>query len=178
MVSFGRALKITVLGAVCSSVLAASAQRLPDPVLERMQTVYAFAFGGVGIALETSPGEEDYRIVLARPSAEADFERLFVEGNNQAKCYALVGLRKINPKRFEELIVSLQLSRRRMSVMTAGGCLISAAPMAEIVQAIRAGIYPPAPKPLHQEKKSFFVERLENEAWTEYVLRVVASFIY
>ena len=143
-----------------------------------MAKVYAFAFGGVGIAAETSEGEKDYQIIFARPSAEADFEKVFVEGNNQAKCYALVGLRKINRKRFEELIALLQLSRRNMSVRTAGGCLISLAPMAEAVQEIRAGMYPPAPKPLGEEKRSSFVQRLPHEEWTEYVLRVAASSVY
>jgi len=54
-----------------------------DSVLERLAKVDRFAFGGTGFAGVISRGEKDYRVILSRPSAEADFEKLFAVGNAQ-----------------------------------------------------------------------------------------------
>jgi hypothetical protein len=51
-----------------------------DPTFDRLAKVDIFAFGGIGYAGMTSPGEKDYRLILSRTSAEADFERLFLVG--------------------------------------------------------------------------------------------------
>src|SRR3954471_36404 len=111
----------------------------PDALLNRMAKVDMFACGGVGFGSATSEGEKDYRTLLSRPSAEADFERLFAVGNPQAKCYALVGLRQMNPKRSEALATSLQSSGIAVHVMR--GCVMSKDPMSQIIKSIRAGIY-------------------------------------
>jgi hypothetical protein len=101
--------------------------------------VCVFAFGGVGFVSAISQGETDYKSILARPSAAADFETLFAIGNRQAKCYALVGLRQVNPRRFEALASTLQSSKAEVAV--ARGCVIMGYPMAEVVNRIRSGIY-------------------------------------
>jgi hypothetical protein len=110
-----------------------------DPVLGRMGKLELFAFGGVGFAMSISEGEKDFAVVLSRPSATADFERLFAAGNAQAKCYALVGLRQLNRQRFEALAASLRLSKS--PVATARGCLMFSVPVSEIVARIQAGSY-------------------------------------
>jgi hypothetical protein len=56
-----------------------------DPIVDRMAEVNLFAFGGVGFAGVISEGERDYRLILSRPSAQADFEKLFAVGTLEAK---------------------------------------------------------------------------------------------
>lgn len=110
-----------------------------DRIVSRLARVCEFAFGGVGFVSAISQGETDYRRILSRPSAAADFETVFAIGNRQAKCYALVGLRQLNPRRFEALASALQSSRAEVAV--ARGCVEIEHPMAEIVNRIRSGVY-------------------------------------
>ena len=110
-----------------------------DTAVERLTRVERFVFGGVGIAGVISSGEEDYRAILARPSATADFERLFSTGNIQARCYALVGIRKLNPERFKELKQSLRNSNKQVATMK--GCIVSHEPLEDVIKQIDAGRY-------------------------------------
>jgi len=111
----------------------------PDAVLDRLSKVERFAFGPTGYAGVTSTGEKDFRTVLGRSSAVTDFEKLFAEGNKQAKSYALVGIRKLNPTRFKELARPLRDSKE--SVTTMEGCIISDEPFTSILKQIEAGKY-------------------------------------
>jgi len=115
------------------------AQTAQDSVLDRLSQVERFAFGGTGIAGGISPGERDYKTVLARSTALADFEKLFAEGNRQAKCYALVGIRKLNPTRFKELAGPLRDSKERVTTMK--GCIILNEPFASILKKIESDKY-------------------------------------
>lgn len=110
-----------------------------DATLERLAKVSTFAFGGVGFAGVTSLGEKDYKVILSRPSALADFEKLFSSGNLMAKCYALVGIRKLSPGRFEELAKPLRASRDK--VMTMHGCIVASEPLGAIVGQIESTKY-------------------------------------
>ena len=107
--------------------------------MDRLQKIDSFAFGGVGFALASSQGELDYRAILSRKSAAADFEAIFRIGNPQAKCYALTGLRQVNPSRFESLAAPLQSSRPCVAITR--GCITFSQSMADIVKQIRSGIY-------------------------------------
>ena len=111
----------------------------PDAVLDRLSKVELFAFGGTGYAGVTSPGEKDFRTVLARSSALTDFEKLFAEGNLQAKSYALVGIHKLNPTRFNELARPLRDSKESVSTMK--GCIVSHESFAFILKQIESGKY-------------------------------------
>lgn len=84
-------------------LLLAVPQTTQDTVLDRLSKVERFAFGRIGFAAVISSGEKDYKTVLARSTALADFEKLFEVGNIQTKCYALVGIHKLNPTQFNEL---------------------------------------------------------------------------
>jgi hypothetical protein len=110
-----------------------------DSVVERLANVDVFAFGGVGFAGSISPGEKDYRVILAHPAAEADFERLFTVGNLQAKCYALVGLRQVNQEKFKALSTPVRSSKGTVSTMH--GCIMRHETIAAVVAAIHAGNY-------------------------------------
>ena len=111
----------------------------PDAVLERLSKVKQFAFGPTGYAGVTSAGEKDFRTVLGRSSALTDFEKLFGEGNLQAKSYALIGIHKLNPTRFKELARPLLDSKERVTTMK--GCIISGEPFAFILKQIESGKY-------------------------------------
>jgi hypothetical protein len=108
-----------------------------DAIVNRLANVEVFAFGGVGFTGAISPGEKDYRLLRSQPAAEADFERLFTIGNSQAKCYALVGLRQLNPEKFKTFSASLRPSKVEVSTMH--GCIMRHERMAALVERIQAG---------------------------------------
>jgi hypothetical protein len=139
IVRFGLICVISLLYLLSGSGNRAHGLEKLDPVLGRMAKLELFAFGGVGFAMSISDGETDFGGLLSRPSAAADFQRLFAAGNAQAKCYALVGLRQLNRQRFEALAASLRLSKS--PVATAHSCLMFSVPMSEIVARIQAGSY-------------------------------------
>jgi hypothetical protein len=111
----------------------------PDAVLERLAKVERFAFGPTGYAGVTSAGEKDFKTVLGRSSAVMGFEKLFAEGNIQAKSYALVGIHRLNPTRFKELARTLRDSKE--SVATRKGCIVSDEPFTYILKQIESGKY-------------------------------------
>ncbi|MGA7684229.1 MAG: hypothetical protein WCA58_04380 [Terriglobales bacterium] len=124
---------------IVAIVSVASAQAFSDATLDRLTKVEIFAFGPIGYAGITSQGEKDYKLILARPSAAADLERLLSAGNAQGKSYALVGIRTINPHRFKELSGSLRDSK--VDVTTESGCIVSHESLGSVLQRIEAGGY-------------------------------------
>lgn len=110
-----------------------------DVAFERLTKVGLFAFGGVGFAGATSPGEKDYKVILSRPSAMADFERLYSSGNITAKCYALVAMRRLSLRRFTELAQPLRNSNEKVATMH--GCIMSRKPLGVIINQIESGSY-------------------------------------
>src|SRR6266545_4211002 len=108
-----------------------------DSTFYRLAKVDRFAFGGTGYAGTISEGEKDYKEILSRPTALKDFERLYEVGNLQAKCYALVGIRTLKQKKFEEL--SEPLRGEKIEVITQRGCIVMHEPLGKIVKVIAAG---------------------------------------
>src|ERR1700730_10598275 len=98
-----------------------------------------FAFCPTGYAGIISQGEKDYKLILSRPSAMADFERLFSAGNPQAKSYALLGIRAANPNRFKELSSSLRDSKE--DVTTQSGCIVFQESLGDVLKHIERGDY-------------------------------------
>ena len=131
-------MKLWFIAIVLLSGMAQAADSV-DATLDHLAKIEYFAFGGVGYAGVTSPGEKDYRIILARQSALADFEKLYSVGNIQAKCYALVGMRTLNPKRFEELVSTLRSSKEKVETMA--GCIQSSEPLRDVLKRIEADEY-------------------------------------
>jgi hypothetical protein len=110
-----------------------------DPVLERLGKVDRFAFGGVGFAGVMSSGEKDYRVILSRPSALLDFEKLFSAGNAQGKSYALMGIRTLDPARFRQ--ISRLLRDSTEEVVTQSGCIVYHESLGTVLKRIDAGAY-------------------------------------
>ena len=131
-------MKLWLITALLFSAVPQATQSV-DPVYEHLAKVGIFAFGGVGFAGVTSSGEKDYRAILARPSAMGDFERIYSSGNLQAKCYALVGIRKLNAKRFKELVQPLRSSKEQVATMH--GCVIDGELLGAIIRQIETGKY-------------------------------------
>jgi quinol monooxygenase YgiN len=119
--------------------IAARADDHLDTVGKRLASVNAFAFGGVGRAGVTSKGEIDFRVILSQASsvALAALEKLYANGNPQAKSYALVGLKKLNVKRYKELIVITATSADEVEVMR--GCIITHESLSMVAKEIEGG---------------------------------------
>src|SRR5450755_2984850 len=115
-------MRISILAISLIFVSVANAGDSVDSVLDRLARVGQFAFGGTGYAGVTSQGEKDFRVILSRPSAEADFEKLFAVGNPQGKSYALAGIRALDSRRFKQ--VSGPVLDSAEEVVTQNGCII------------------------------------------------------
>jgi hypothetical protein len=141
VVPFGAYMKLWFIAALLflALFLAVPQATQPDAVLVRLAKVELFGLGPTGYVGVTSAGEKDFRTVQARSSAATDFEKLFAEGNIQAKSYALVGIQKLNPTRFKELARPLLDSKE--SVTTIEGCIISDEPFTYILKQIGSGKY-------------------------------------
>jgi len=118
-----------------------SAQDKVSPSLERLATAEVFAFGGVGFAGQTSPGERDFKIVLAQSKdiALESFEKLYVSATAQGRRYALAGIRKFNPDRFKELMLSIWDSKEPLRTMS--GCIIETRALGAVAVELESGDY-------------------------------------
>lgn len=130
-------MKYAAMFLVLSFVLAGTLHAA-DPV-KKLAAVHDFAFGGVGFAGTTSAGETAFREVMERKTAEADFVALLDSGNPQARCYALVGLRLLNPTALGTQVK--RFAKDKTTVSTMAGCMIAQQPMLSVVATISAGHY-------------------------------------
>jgi hypothetical protein len=113
-----------------------------DQTVSRLARVGVFAFGGIGFTGAISQGENGFVAIAARPSAEADFEKLFAIGTPEAKCYALTGILRLNPATFKALTLSPAFAKSSATkVTTMQGCIMSGHTLHDVVESIRAGIY-------------------------------------
>lgn len=116
-------------------------RELPPVATERLTTIELFAFGGVGFAGKTSEGEKAFRTVMEKPLEVAlpAMEAIFANGSVEAKSYALVGIRKLAPNRFETLYQSVAHSQEKVHTMS--GCIARTKPLQELAKEIRSGAY-------------------------------------
>jgi hypothetical protein len=132
-------MRLWIITALLLAAAAAQSGGSSDSTFERVAKVDRFAFGGIGYAGVISQGEKDYKVIFSRPSAMADFERLLLVGNSQAKGYALVGIRALGPSRFKELSHSMRDSKE--GLLTEKGCIVSHEPLGVVLNRIEAGEY-------------------------------------
>jgi hypothetical protein len=132
-------MKSLVICVMLLAAVASNSQESTDPAFDRLAKVNRFAFGGIGIAGTTSQGEKDYKLILSRPTALADFERLFSVGSGEARCYALVGIRELDLDRFKELSRYLYDSKEK--VVTQAGCVQGRELLSTVLKQIEAGQY-------------------------------------
>lgn len=109
--------------------------------ISQLATQDVFAFGRIGYAGVTSPGEVAFMQILQGQSAVADFEAVFRQGNAQGKAYALVGLRHIAAPVFDKLLAEFR--SENPSVESMSGCFGFSEPATKIIDHIMAGRYGP-----------------------------------
>lgn len=100
----------------------------------RLQKTEWYAFGG-GIFNTLTAGETNYLLLLPRPDAEALFLEVYRDGNLQAKCYALTGLKKLGSPRFA--VLAKELSEQNPPVTTLSGCIVGKKSARDIVVSLR-----------------------------------------
>lgn len=83
-----------------------------------------------------SQGEKDYKVILSRPSALADFERLLSRRQPTSKILMRWHLHTQRSS-IEELSQSLRESKE--GVATQGGCIVSQQPFSIVLGRIEAG---------------------------------------
>jgi hypothetical protein len=122
----------------CASIFAQSDRRFVLPLLE---TTQVFALGPVGFAAATSQQEFEFKRVLALPYPKAteQMERLYSTGNPQAMSYALAGMRKLDRKRFAELLVSARASDLTVEIMRS--CIIAKETLRKFADELDSGKY-------------------------------------
>ncbi len=124
--------------------LVCSAGYAQDPLAAAVKSISnagVFAFGGVGFIGRISQGEIDFRIIQSQPAAVAlaSFEEIYTSGDIEAKSYALVGIRKLDEKRYKELLQSLEGSQEK--VFTMQGCIIEKRNLEDVAKSIDSGGY-------------------------------------
>jgi hypothetical protein len=111
----------------------------PNDHYQAMLDAKYFAFGGVGFAGTTSPGELGFRQVLNGPDAGTRFEEGFSGATIEGKLYALCGLRATHRSAFDRYVVDLRSDTNQ--VMTMSGCTGMHEPIKTVVQRIVNGDY-------------------------------------
>lgn len=109
-----------------------------DSSFNQLAKVDIFVFGAFGYTGEISQGEKNFRVILSNPSASNYFEKLYLLGNPQAKCYALTGIRILKPERFKELSSEL-LTDETQVMISQGGCIVLHETMSSVVKRIAEG---------------------------------------
>jgi len=69
------------------------------------------------------------------------YEKLFAVGNIQAKCYALVAIHNLDPRKFAELASRLRNSKDQVRIMS--GCIVSQQALSSIIARVEAGVFSP-----------------------------------
>lgn len=113
------------------------------PPLRSLAEARIFALGGVGFAGKTPQELILFRAVIALKADQAkeELENLYSGGNPQAMSYALVGMRKLDQKRYSELLVAARASDA--TVTTMWGCAVENEKLRTIANDLDAGKYDP-----------------------------------
>jgi hypothetical protein len=133
-------LLVTVTCAQSRSIFSSDA---PSGRLQSLSEARIFALGGVGFAGKIPQELILFRAIMAlKPDqAKEDLENLYSGGNPQAMSYALVGMRKLDQKRYAELLVSARASDA--TVTTMWGCAVENEKLRTIANDLDVGKYDP-----------------------------------
>jgi hypothetical protein len=107
---------VAILFAPCTSQ-AGSAE-----ALQELERISFFPFGGIGFVGSRAPGDTLFLQLAKDHNNAAWFHSLWKDGNNEAKCYALLGLywlKDPDADRFAQTFAS-----GHISVATARGCTV------------------------------------------------------
>ena len=130
---------LTLFVALCALSFAQSCSVPNDPPV--LEYAKLFALGPVGFGGTYSQEELQFKAILALApdKAKRTLERLYSSGNPQAMSYALLGMRKLDRKRFAELLVSARMFD--LTVDTMSGCIDSKKKLSAIATDLDSGKY-------------------------------------
>jgi hypothetical protein len=145
LVAFGFA-----AAALATSLLAGYHTLAAEPVLsvggpgiqqayEQLLSTKSFAFGGVGFAGTTSAGQKAFDVIAARTNALELFRAVLSKGNPEGKMYALCGIHRLAPEKFNNLAKPVVAANSKVSTMS--GCLVMEDRAANVVARIAKGFY-------------------------------------
>jgi len=104
-----------------------------------LMKVKCFAFGGVGYAGATSKGEIAFHAVLASTNALELFNSVLSRGTDEAKLYALCGIRSLQRESFDSAAKPLLAADPRVNTMS--GCLLAEEKASAVIRRIAEGAY-------------------------------------
>ena len=130
--------KITAITLAVLSLVSCVPTRAADnpPPLDKAKS---FAFGGVGVAGTISSSELSFREVMNSANALKRFHAILESGTNEAKLYALCGIRALDPGACDSAAAALIKSDPQ--VETISGCMIGHQGAAGVIKNIRDGRY-------------------------------------
>ena len=108
-----------------------------------------FAFGGIGFAGATSPGEIKFTEIITSDDPEAGFRQWFDEGGNVGKAYAMVACYYLDPIRYEWM--KQRFAEKHLQVPAMSGCLLYNINHEQLTENIEDGQYDAVVKPLLPE---------------------------
>jgi hypothetical protein len=122
-----------------SSDLSSQGSNSVQTAHEQLLNIKCFAFGGVGYAGTTSLGEIAFRAGLESTNALELFEITLTKGTDEAKLYALCGIRSLNKKSFDTSAKALKEADAKVRTMS--GCLVTEEKVSVVIKRIADGIY-------------------------------------
>jgi hypothetical protein len=108
-----------------------------------------FAFGGIGFAGATSPGELKFTAIMTSDDPEAGFRQWFQEGGNVGKAYAMVACYYLDATRYEWM--KERFAEAHLQVPTMRGCILYNINHEQLTENIEGGQYDAVVKPLLPE---------------------------
>jgi len=136
-------LLIPLATAMCAQSRPTFSSEPPSGSLHSLSEARIFALGGVGFAGQIPQELQLFRaiMVLKPDKAAQELERLYSDGNPQAMSYALVGMRKIDHKRYRELLALTRASD--VTVRTMWGCIVLDEKIRTVANELDSGKYDP-----------------------------------
>lgn len=108
-----------------------------------------FAFGGIGFAGATSPGELKFAEIMTSDDPEAGFRQWFEGGGNVGKAYAMVACYYLDPDRYERM--KERFAEEHLQVPALSGCILYNINHEQLTENIEDGQYDAVVKPLLPE---------------------------
>jgi hypothetical protein len=110
----------------------------PTNALEQLEKAPFFPFGGVGIVGSRAPSDALFLELASDSNNGALFRSLWKDGNNEAKCYAVLGLywlKDPDADRFAQHLIFWHIS-----VATAHGCIVGTKEeVASFIDSLKSG---------------------------------------
>lgn len=113
----------------------------PSNHLQSLAEAGLFALGPVGYAGHTSEEELLFKAIfsLDPERTKQELERLNSSGSPQAMTYALVGMRKLDPTRYSEMLSAARTSN--VTVTTMWGCVMEDEKLRNVANDLDSGKY-------------------------------------